>query len=288
MWTLSVGLSLAALGSSAPAPSSKVACVRASEEGQDLRDRRQLSAARASFVTCAAQSCPPVVREACQGWLQDVEQRLPTVIIRAREDSGRDLVEVRVRVDGEVRASELDGRTLSVDPGMHTFRFELEDGRSAEQSVLVREGEKNRFVDVTFRPPTPTATAPPSPPPVLGGPDRVTEPQAAFAETPPLVARRWGVRPWLTSGLGALAVGGGVAFGVLASDAKRGVDSLRATCAPICSESAVDAERHKLLAANISLALAAVAAVSILVVWLWPEERTSPATDRGAAAMLGL
>ena len=113
------------LGAGALAPSTahaadeKLACVRAGEKAQKLRDSGKLMAARAELLTCVREVCPAVVRGDCAGWLGDVEASTPTIVARARDDSGHDLRDVIVSVDGARVASQLDGRPLPVDPGEH-------------------------------------------------------------------------------------------------------------------------------------------------------------------------
>jgi hypothetical protein len=90
------------------------------------------------------------VRAVCDRLLNTVEASLPTVILGARDSAGNDLVAVRVRVDGGIVAEAMDGKAVPIDPGPHTLRFEREGGEAIEQTLVVREAEKNRSVVVTF------------------------------------------------------------------------------------------------------------------------------------------
>jgi len=60
----------------------KKACVAASTEGQTARDDGKLMDARKSFLSCARDECPAVVRKSCAQWLTDVEDRIPSAVIR--------------------------------------------------------------------------------------------------------------------------------------------------------------------------------------------------------------
>src|SRR5579883_427223 len=127
----------------------KAACVASAEAAQSLRTDNKLRAARAQLIVCAAESCPPVVRSDCAQWLTEVNATLPTVVVRAQDTRGRDVTDVRVRIDGEVVAARLDGRPIPYDPGEHAIDLE----RGAEQKhlrMVLRAGEQNRPVAVVF------------------------------------------------------------------------------------------------------------------------------------------
>jgi hypothetical protein len=91
-----------------------------------------------------------------------VTAALPSVIVRARTADGRDVLDVRVLVDGVLRARALDGRALAIDPGPHVVRYERDGTASIDERVMIAESEQNRIVEVRF--PEPFA-APPVPAP---------------------------------------------------------------------------------------------------------------------------
>src|SRR5688500_15438511 len=88
-----------ALASNARAADRDV-CVDAATEGQTLRDRGELLAARRAFVACAQQSCPSVVSTQCGQWLVDIEHRIPRVVFRVEDAAGMDLSDASISVDG--------------------------------------------------------------------------------------------------------------------------------------------------------------------------------------------
>ncbi|MBX3228985.1 MAG: hypothetical protein KIT84_41360 [Labilithrix sp.] len=139
----------ALLGSSGVASADVQACLNASEKGQKLRAAGKLREARESFVVCGAEGCPAMVRHDCTQWNQDLASVLPTVVFGAKDKSGRDLFDVTVSMDGEKLVSKLDGKSVIVDPGKHTFKFES-GGLSATETALVKEGEKSRVITVTL------------------------------------------------------------------------------------------------------------------------------------------
>jgi hypothetical protein len=234
-------------------------CASASEEGQVLRDRGELRAARALLLKCAAEACPGVIRKDCAGWLEDVDRKMPSITPRARDASGRDQIDVRLLEGGEVLAPKLDGRAISIDPGPRRLRFERAGLPPVEEEIIVREGEKNRPVDILLGPaPEPAQTPePPSPPP-----------DAARGEF------RIPVASWILGGVALVGAGGFVYFGL---GAKQDVDAMRSSCAPFCDPARVDAAKRDALLANISFGLGAAALVTagVLVFVSQPAPATS-------------
>lgn len=137
----------------------RVACATASETGQKLRDDGKLMKARAEFLVCARDVCPQVIKKDCVDWLQTSETNLPTVVLAAKDSHGHDVTLVHVTFDGALLADKLAGKAIFVDPGQHTFRFEIPGEKPIEQRLVIHEGEKNRLVSVSLAP-----TAPPSTP----------------------------------------------------------------------------------------------------------------------------
>jgi hypothetical protein len=239
----------------AATPEQKQACASAYDAAQQLRMDRKLKAAREKLAFCARSECPPVVRNDCVQWMNEVIAALPSVVVGARDGEGHDLVAVRVTVDGERVAESLDGRALTLDPGVHTFKFERTDAAvTTEEKVVIREGEKNRVLTVTLAPKTAQApqAAATSPPPI------VVEP----APEPP--ERHASPLPWVLGGLGVVA--GGVAIGL---DVKASLDAtnLRNTCAPFCMQSDVDAARLKYDLAWVSLGVGVAALAAAVIVF---------------------
>jgi hypothetical protein len=152
--------------STAAAADDKAACLAASSQGQTLRNAHQLLEAREQFRICSGQQCPGVVQHDCEDWLGEIDKSIPTVVLAAKDGSGHDLFDVTVTVDGKVIAKKLDGQALPLDPGPHTFRFDLADGTSATQQVLVREGDKLHDVSVVLQAgaTTPAASSSPATP----------------------------------------------------------------------------------------------------------------------------
>ena len=189
--TLSSAVLALVLGVSAASMADEgVPCADAAAQGQRLTKDHKLLEAREEFRRCSARACPVEVKQDCVKWLEDVEQSLPTVVLTATDAAGRDVVDVRVSVDGRDLVSKLDGEAVSVDPGSHVFRFSLSDGTKLESPLIVKEGLKNQSVSVAFYRRT-----------------------AAAPGTRSRTQRTFG---WVIGGAGLLALGVGAVFGVTA------------------------------------------------------------------------
>jgi len=113
---------------SAEGPSRQVVaeCVAGHERSQTLQRAGRYLEARESVLSCSRPECPPVLRADCLEWFTTVERAIPSVVVAARVGT-RDLIRVRVTIDGKVVSEELDGRAHELDPGAHQFRLESLD-----------------------------------------------------------------------------------------------------------------------------------------------------------------
>lgn len=235
---------LAAMGSPTRAsePDEKESCASAFERGQELERAGHLRSAQRTFLRCAAPTCPAVLSPHCVAAAQRVEAQIPSIVIAARGSGGEDLADVRVLVDGEVVAERLDGKAIPIDPGSHRVRFEHRGAPPVEREILIRVGERNRAVDVSFTiPPPPDPLRAPSPPPPA--------PRRSPLEIPAIVA--------LAAG-GAGVVTGGVA-GAIALANKLDLDRncpTKATCDP-SRRGQIDAMKTQSTIATAGLAIGA-------------------------------
>lgn len=228
----------------------KLACVQASDKAQQLRVAGKLVAARDALRTCVLDACPSVVREACSQWLGEVTSSLPSIVIGAKDATGKDLLDVKVSIDGEPVTEPLAGRAISIDPGRHKMRYEKADGVVVEEEILVGEGTKNRAVAVVF-PAAPGAPGAPAGPgaPAPGAPPTSTGKGPSTANT--------------AIGTVLAVVGAGALGTALALDlsATSDVNALKATnCAPNCSASRVSADQLDYNLAGVGLGVGIVAA----------------------------
>lgn len=196
--TLSVFLMCAAAPLSAYATDVQ-ACLAASEKGQRARSAGKLREARDHFLVCGGEGCPGMVRRDCAQWQSEVIGMLPSVVFGAKDKQGRDMFDVSVSMDGEVLVKKLDGKSVAVDPGPHTFRFEAAGLGPLVERALVKEGEKSRVITVSFAEGG------------AGSGDAVTPPRDPDGKPPTGDgARGHTVWPWLVVGLGAATMVAGV------------------------------------------------------------------------------
>jgi hypothetical protein len=247
----SLSLSFGLLLASKPARADiKAECLAAYEKAQVERKEARLTTAREQLLICAQDACPAVVKKDCTPWLAETEQALPSVTLVAKDPNGKDLVDVKVTVDGKPFASTVDGTAKPLDPGKHVFRFEG-GGNVAEETVVLREGEKRRAITVTLGKKDDGAQ-PPAPPPVTEPPRE----EATGGSKVPAIA---------VGVLGLAAIGAGVFIGV---SAKSDADDLRTSCAPNCEQSKIDDVSTKLLLSDIGLGVGVVAIAAAVVLWV--------------------
>lgn len=239
------------------------ACATASEEGQKERDRGHFIAARALFLSCVREACPAIVRADCAEWLQGVDAKMPTIVVRARDAEGHDLSGARVSVDAAPVTGHEEGRAIPIDPGPHRLTFEAEGAPTITREMVIREGEKGRIVDVTFG----AISA--------GGKEREGQRAEPGLAIPPAAIA-----------FGALALAGTGAFIGFGWSAKSTIDGLRASCAPQCAPALLEPAKRDQLVANISIGVAAAALTTAAVIVVFQNVRRPAASASRAGIRL--
>ncbi len=223
---LLVDLASAALASPARADE-RAACVEAASNGQTLRDAHKLIEARDQFRVCASAGCPSVVQSDCAAWLDAAEKGLPTVVFAARSDGGADLIDVKVILDGQPLLTKLQGAAVAINPGPHTLHFEAAGGATVDQTVMIKEGEKDRAIAVVLStsPGAPSAGPPlaPGSTPIPASPSTPAPPESQTAAT-------WRTLGWVLGGAGVVGIVVGVAFGVEAMAKKSDANCANGFC----------------------------------------------------------
>ncbi|HZO11928.1 MAG TPA: hypothetical protein VFB62_01675 [Polyangiaceae bacterium] len=231
---------LLASSSAAAQEMNKEVCADAYDNSQVLRDDGELMLARAQLVLCQ-RVCPRKLADDCQSWQKDVDARLASVVLEAR-DAG----EVRVRIDDRPAEPLPPGEVL-LEPGKHRFVFErVADGRSIEQVVVLGAGDKRHRIAASFDEAKPEE-------PGLGG-GAVTS----------IVL--------LSVGGAALVVAGALAI-------KGHVDrSALFDCRPYCAVEDVEAVRKTWTAAGIVAGIGGAMVAASLVVWLVTGDESEAAS----------
>lgn len=127
----------------------KAQCIAANEKADTQRKNGQLRAARASLLVCANPACPKIVRDDCNKNIPDIESAIPTVTFTAKNGAD-DTSDVAIAMDGEAIAKQADGKPINVDPGEHQFVFTTSGFPPRMEKVVIREGEKNRHIEIQF------------------------------------------------------------------------------------------------------------------------------------------
>ncbi len=282
---IAVSLSVGPLWSTPAMAQDKAACLDAAAKAQKLRSAHLHVEARDQLRICSAATCPTAIQQDCSGWLIDVENGMPTVVVTAKDRAGADLFDVKVTVDGKPLASKLDGRAEPMDPGPHAFHFDGADGSTLDRQVMVREGEKNQEIAVVLGPTPPTPAAPP---PTAPAPDAGATQDTGGSVLP------WKTIGWIAGGVGIVGLGVGATFGVIALHDK-GTAGCNAD--EVCKTGTTSAIKTSSLVSDIGWIAGGVllASGAALVLWAPSGQERAPTAIRvapslvagGAGAMVG-
>jgi hypothetical protein len=267
-------LALACPGRLAQAQDSKLECIAAATAGQTARADGKLLEARDQLLACARDVCPGVVKSHCARWLDELSERIPSIVVRAQDSAGGDVFDAHLSIDG--RIARLDGHPVELDPGDHVVAVDTASGVHVQGKVLLAEGEKARVIvlEVPVAPSqsavrtiaTPTVVQPP--------PSTPPSPTAGPAAS----GRRGGIPlgAWLLGAVGVAAGGAGVYFGVHTQSL---VDSMRrpppAGCEPFCSSSQTEPARTDAALMAVSIGVAG-AALGGAVLWALLSQNAAP------------
>jgi hypothetical protein len=222
-------------------------CITAYEQAQTLRKDGKFITAREQAMVCARDACPAILVKDCTRWIGELEASTGSVVCEAKTTNGKSVSDVRVTVDGRELTTRLDGRSLPIDPGKHTFHFERA-GETFDETVLVREGEKNRRITATF-------------------PERA-------GDAPGLPTGFW-----VFGGISIVALGTATFF---ALDGMAKKDDLEA-CRPRCAPNDVDAMSASFTVADVALGAGVVAvAATIYLLLSRPKDASYASSSRAA------
>lgn len=240
-------LLLASSASSAPSKpdpaiaAKKAECVAALDKAQASKASRKLVEARANYVTCSHEACPDMIREDCSKGLREVDESIPSITLAATLD-GKDARDAKVSLDGETIDGGLDGRSIPLDPGSHTVRFERPGSPPQEQKIVAREGQKNQLITGVF-----PGTKP------AGGGHVTTEGQ------------RLPIIPIAFAGVGAVGLGTALVMHITMTSK---ANDLGNSCAPTCSQSDRDDLSDRLVLRNVALGVGIGALVIAAVTYV--------------------
>jgi hypothetical protein len=251
-------------GTGAEAAAPKKQCINAAETGQQLRSSGRLIQARRALAACTASTCPTVVRRDCGRWIEEIDAAQPSVSVKLEDATGADVPDGKVLLDGEPMVRAADGRATPVDPGTHKLVWSRETGRSVEQEVVVREGERNRVIVLRV----------PSPGLVPRAGSETSEPSS-----PPSPAHARGPLPFIVGGLGLAVAGAGAVFwGIGLND--RSNLSTSCAAAHACAQSDVDASHTKLIVGDVLVGVGILAVATAVYLYVSDDGRSSTAASR--------
>ncbi len=119
-------------------------CITASESGKALRKKLDLIAARTAWSECAASTCPDEVSAYCRTRLEDVVKAIPSIVLAAKDGAGHDLVGVTLTIDSSPYDGHPDGSAIELNPGRHTFAFQVAGQEPVTRDFILNEGERDR------------------------------------------------------------------------------------------------------------------------------------------------
>jgi hypothetical protein len=247
-------------------------CLTANETAVTLRNRSALRATRAQLLVCSAASCPADIRNECIRRMGEVNVAMPTIVFDARDAAGRTLIDVTVKMDGELLAQRLEGIALSIDPGPHTFTFEVPGHPALEQPLRILEGDKDRRERVTFESigkvkvaaaPPPRTEAPGLVATERGGGERLGTPRLASL---------------VLGGVGVAALGVGIGYGLIAISRR---DAAATICPAQCANpDGVDRWNRARSAGDIATVASLVGIASLaggVTLWMIAKPHAAPA-----------
>ena len=247
----------------------KKACVAAYEQAQLLRNESKLREAKVQLLVCARDVCPGMLRTDCVSWLSDVETNTPSVVVDAKDSVGKDISNVKVTVDGKPFATKLDGKSIAMDPGAHTFRYETSGFPVIEEQVIVKQGEKNRRIGVVFKA---------SGEPIKEKTDDPKSPGPAVVDLAQPSNRK--TIAYVLGGVGVVGLGVGTFFYLSGKGAESDIRGKPCAATKSCAQSDVDDVKKKYLIGDISMAAGVVAlGVGAVLYFTAPK---SPATAASA------
>lgn len=242
----------------------KEKCIASFDRGQRAQSDRALRRAQSELIVCSQEACPAVLRADCAGVLAEVRRALPTIVLAADDGHGHEILDVKVTSNGEVLATRLDGHAIPFDPGTFELTFETAGVPPVKVVQVIHEGEKSHVVRASFH--------------GLGASDA----------GPEVAAPRRSTIGWvLPISLAAVSVGAFAVAGASRLSFDSGVDDLRSTCAPDCTQSQRDDLSSKLVTSNVALGAGIGLAAIAVVAWFLTAPSASPRTGALAAPRWG-
>ncbi len=284
---LASGVAVVLCASSASAKDSKRAICKAAndlyESAVDKEKDGHLREAGTLASQCAEATECGVIVSRCKALTEKLAIETPTVVPLCSDEKGQPKVDVEVKVDGEVLTSQLDGRALPLEVGLHDITFGTDGKVIATQKVMILEGQRNRPLTAKLSA-SGTATldtgdgksgAPDTSDDTEAKPGRDNAGADALSTPPEQVSRPHSALPFVIGGAGLVVAAAG---GLLTYWGSQDNSDLQKMCKPNCSPASVDHVQTMYIAADISFGVgaAALAAATWMLVKPHGEDKPSP------------
>ncbi|MDP9036190.1 MAG: hypothetical protein M3O50_15425 [Myxococcota bacterium] len=273
-------VALVAVPAQAAEQNEKEQCINAAERGQQLRDDGKLQLAHRAFAHCARDACPAVVKTDCAQWLREIDEKTPTIVLKAHDEAGVELTNVIVVMDDSSIAATLDGKPIPVDPGEHLFHFEASGAPAVEQRLVIRPGEHDRLIQVTLVTPAAVVSAATAPAQValasVPASAAVDEPSTPpVTESPARTRLPIPLATWILGGVAVAAFGTEAYVGLTALN-QRNTDLAPGGCSPHCGSSEKSSIQTRFAVADVSLGIGLLSAG--LAAYFFFTSKQSPAS----------
>jgi hypothetical protein len=239
----------------APAARADATCITAYEQTQTLRKDGKPLASKVQAAICSRESCPALLTKDCTKWLTELEADIPTVVLDPRTPAGALRTDVHVKLDGAPLNEKIDGKPVPLEPGSHTFVFEVEGAAPVERALVLKAGEKNRKVTVTLA-------------------------AAAPGEGAKSADRPVPIGVWIFGGATVVALATSAVFAIDGLGKKSDLDK----CKPRCAASDVDAMSSSFTLADVALGAGGMAGAAAVYLFLTRPSAESSTASAAASA----
>jgi hypothetical protein len=288
---LTAAVVLAARTTAAKDPPAR-ACASAYGDAQERQRAGHLREARQLLRACARTACGSLQKR-CASDATQLTSDIALIAPVVTDETGAPLIDVQVKVDGELLTTRLDGRAFPVDPGVHELSFSTRLGPwpghevSTTRKMMIVQGQRGPIAvslssaDDPGARPTAAFATPADPAQAADKPSVETPGPTALTPTP---SGRGGPSAfaYLLGGAGLLGLGAGA---LLTYWGKTDNDAL-SRCSPNCQPTSVDHVRTMYLAADVSFGVgaAALGVSALLFATSHPGVEAAPAATRTTTA----
>ena len=227
-----VTLGLAATADQIQAERMPPSCAEVYEQGQKLIASGKLKQAVQILQTCAQNmDCDEVDQQLCEEKQRHAVRATPSILLFVTGPHGDETDRFLVSIDGHPYEG-LVTAAIAIDPGTHVLQISIGEQKSEPETVVIRQGQKKKKVEVTFARAQPTAPA--------------QQPQPATQAIAPPRAKSAGLTSIQVGGivtgvLGLAAIGVGAGLGGIALS-KNDEATVLCPSRPDCSGNAQEAQ----------------------------------------------